>query len=417
MGTAVVSDEAEASAPPLDAPAAISPTELIPQIADAPAAQSASGANPTTTIPIETLSGRFIWISLWRAFRLQIHSHEVLKSERKALSEDAQHIVDPEQQAFLAWRRSVLLLVAIAFVPLTVLRFIEGFQGPPMPAAARIVSLLPAVAEALFCAIAFDQLKNWTKWKKQRRILFIAWALYMAAPFVVYLYPFRSAFDVSIQQAREIMDGMPIRITKRTVEAAIGFGFGIKAFLVLGPKIISLMPGLIRASIVSKLLFPGTSAPGWLMIGAAPFYALFVYIIVLLPYQYTGSWQFVAGNIGLLGAQVFIAWSGRVFTTPLDTEDAHRRIHRAWMAYVGLMGLSAGFIVFGLYEFISMLDLGVIRVFSSVLSVFANILLLTLICTDAIVGGMAYFQHRSYSDPQREELLRESEARLGRFSA
>ena len=48
---------------------------------------------------------------------------------------------------------------------------------------------------------------------------------------------------------------------------------------------ISLMPGLIRASIVSKLLFPGTSAPGFLMILAAPLYALFAYVIILLPYQ------------------------------------------------------------------------------------------------------------------------------------
>ena len=66
----------------------------------------------------------------------------------------------------------------------------------------------------------------------------------------------------------------------------------------LGPKIISLMPGLIRASIVTKLQFPGTTAPGWLMMLAAPLYALFAYIIVLLPYQITGSWQFLAGNAG-----------------------------------------------------------------------------------------------------------------------
>ncbi len=372
---------------------------------------------PTTTVPIETLSGRFIWISLWRAFRLQIHSHEVLRSERKTLSEDAQHIIDPEQQAFLAWRRSVLLLVAIAFVPLTILRFIEAFQGPPMPVGARIVLLLPAVAEAFFCAIAFDQLKNWTQWKKQRRTIFIAWALYMFAPFVVYLYPFRSALDVTIAQARQLMEGMPIRLTKNTIEAGIGFGYGMKAFLVLGPKIISLMPGLIRASIVSKLLFPGMSAPGWLMILAAPFYALFAYIIVLLPYQFTGSWYFVAGIVGLVSAQIFIAWSGRVFTTPLDTSDAHQRIHRAWLAYVLLMGASAGFIVFGLYEFITMLDMGIIRIFSSVVSVFANILILTLICTDAIVGSMAYLRERVYPDPRREQLLRDSEAKLDRFSS
>ena len=76
----------------------------------------------------------------------------------------------------------------------------------------------------------------------------------------------------------------------------VGLAFGVQSLLALGPKVISLMPGLIRASIVTKLLFPGTTAPGWLMMLAAPFYALFAYIIVLLPYQLTGSWEFVVGN-------------------------------------------------------------------------------------------------------------------------
>jgi hypothetical protein len=374
----------------------------------------------TTTIPVETLSGRFIRISLWRAFRLQIHSREVLRSERKTLAEDAEHIVDPEQQAFLAWRRSVLLLVAIAFVPLTVLRFVEAFQGPPVPPGARVFLLMPAFAEGLFCVIAFDQLKNWTKWKQQRRVLLIAWGLYTLAPFLVYLYPFRDAYDglamSYLRQAAEIGGGMRVAVTKDTAGAAVGLAFGFKALFVLGPKIVSLMPGLIRASIVSKLLFPGMSAPGWLMILAAPFYALLVYVVVLMPYQLTGSWFFVGGIVGLLAAQVFIAWSGQVFTSPLDADDAHHKIHRAWLAYILLMGMAGSFIVLGLYEFIGRLDFGVIRIFSSVVSFFANVLLLTLIFTDGIVGGMSYFRKRVFPDPRREKLLRESEQKLDRFS-
>lgn len=422
MGTAIVSDgDASPEGSGGEAQAELHPQP--PQVATAPA--PAGKAQPqgrapehTTTIPIETLSGRFIRISLWRAFRLQIHTHEILRSERKTLEADAQHIVDPEQQAFLAWRRSVLLLVAIAFVPLTVLRFVEAFQGPPVPTSARIFLLLPAFAEGLFCVIAFDQLKNWTKWKKQRRVLFLAWAFFMFAPFLVYLYPFRGDFEGHFWRAKQAAEigGISLGANKKSFELLVGLAFGVQALLALGPKVISLMPGLIRASIVSKLLFPGMSAPGWLMILAAPLYALFAYIIVLLPYQITGSWYFVAGNAGLLTAQVFIAWSGRVFTTPLEAGDAHDRIHRAWMAYILLMCVAAGFLVFGLYEFINELELGIIRIFSGVLSFFANVLLLTLIFTDGIVGGMAYFRKRVYPDPRREQLLRESESKLDRFS-
>jgi hypothetical protein len=37
--------------------------------------------------------------------------------------------------------------------------------------------------------------------------------------------------------------------------------------------------------------------------------------------------------------------------------------------------------------------------------------------TDLIVGGMAYFRRRVYPDPRREQLMRNSEAKLDRFSA
>src|SRR5205807_616476 len=206
--------------------------------------------------------------------------------------------------------------------------------------------MLPAIAEGLFCIVMFDQLKNWANWKKQRRILFVAWAIYFVAPFVVYLYPFRSAFDESSWRvAAEALKKMPIPMSGRQVHMLIGLAFGVQALLVLGPKVISLMPGLIRASIVSKLQFPGMTAPGWLMMMAAPVYALFAYIIVLLPYQVTGSWQFVVGNMGILFAQIFIGISGRRLTVPLTTQESYDRIHKTWLAYIGILVLSAGFMV------------------------------------------------------------------------
>ena len=137
--------------------------------------------------------------------------------------------------------------------------------------------------------VAFDQLKNWAQWKRQRRILFFAWGLYFLAPFVVYLFPFRTVITNWEQMLEASKIGQVSLATKHNLKLVVGLAFGLNALLALGPKIISLMPGLIRASIVTKLLFPGTSAPGWLMMLAAPFYALFAYIIVLVPYQVTGS--------------------------------------------------------------------------------------------------------------------------------
>jgi hypothetical protein len=373
---------------------------------------------PRTTARNDTLSRHFLGISLRRAFRLQIRTDEVLPSERAALESQARHVTDLDHQAFLAWRRSVLLLVAIMFVPLSVFRVIEVFDGSWVPRVARGFMLLPAIAEAAFCVVAFDQLRNWAQWRRQRRVLFIAWALYFVAPFLVYVYPFRTAFDsINLARAAAEIGGVKLDATRQTVHMVVGLAFGVQALLALGPKVISLMPGLIRASIVSKLQFPGTTAPGWLMMLAAPFYALFAYIIVLLPYQITGSWQFVVGNVGVMAAQVFIGISGRRLTVPLTAQESHDRIHKSWLAYIGILVVSAAFMVYGLYDFISQMHLGVVRVVTGVLAFISNVLLDTLVGTDAIVSAMAYFRRRGERDPVREQLLRDAETKLDVFCA
>ncbi|MDB4958539.1 MAG: hypothetical protein JWO36_6108 [Myxococcales bacterium] len=380
---------------------------------------AAAIVTPITRQPAETFSGHFLGISLRRAFRLHILNEEVLPQERAHLASKAGHVTDPDQQAFLAWRRSVLLLIAVMFIPLTVFRFLETFDGPQIPKLGHVFVMIPAFAEGLFCIVMFSQLKNWAHWKKQRRIMFIGWALYFIAPFIVYLYPFRSAFDDSYYLAKTAAElgGVKLGINRSNFHMVVGLAFGVQALLGLGPKVISLMPGLIRASIVTKLLFPGTTAPGWLMMLAAPFYALFAYVIVLLPYQITGSWEFVVGNTGILLAQVFIGVSGRRLTVPLSTQESSDRIHKSWLAYIAILVVSAGFMVYGLSDFIHELNLGKVRVVTGLLALVSNVLLDTLVGTDAIVASMAFFRRRGLPDPQHERLLRDAEAKLDKFVA
>jgi hypothetical protein len=395
--------------PPYASPPRLAPAPGMPALA-------LEAVTPRSAARAETLSRHFLGISARRAYRLQIRTDEVLPSERTSLESQARHITDPDHQAFLAWRRSVLLLVAIMFVPLTVFRLFETFDGPHLPPVARAFMLLPVIAEGAFCIVAFDQLRRWAQWRRQRRVLFVAWAIYFVAPFLVYAYPFRSAFDsyYLARTASEIF-GIKLNASRDTIHTVVGLAFGVQALLALGPKIISLMPGLIRASIVTKLLFPGTTAPGWLMMLAAPFYALFAYVIVLLPYQITGSWQFVVGNVGILGAQVYIGMSGRRLTVPLSAQESHDRIHKSWLLYIAILVLSAGFMMYGLYDFISQMHWGAVRVVTGILTVVSNVLLDTLIGTDAIVSAMAYFRRRGEQDPVREKLLHDAEVKLDVF--
>jgi len=365
---------------------------------------------------VQSLTGSFFLVSLKRAFRLAIKPNEVLVAERRALAASAAHITDPEQQAFLAWRRSVLLIVAVFFVPLTAMRVIETFEGPPVPASARAAMLIPAFAEGLFCLSAFLMLGLWTQWKKQRRILLFAWLVYFLAPFVVYLYPFQEAFDYKrLSGAKEILAQINISAKKKYMHTAVGMFFGIKALLVLAPKAISLMPGLIRASIVSKLLFPGTAGPGFLLILAAPLYALFAYVIILMPYQITASVYFVAGLFGVMFAQIFIALAGRQLTAPLLHEEARERIQRYWLAYILILMCSAGVMLAGVHDFVTKYNFTAVSVVTTMLSFASNVLVLTLIGTDTIVANMHRAAERRKLDEQQRHLREESEAKLSRF--
>ena len=79
--------------------------------------------------------------------------------------------------------------------------------------------------------------------------------------------------------------------------------------------------------------------------------------------------------------------------------------------------VSAIFMVYGLYDFVRELHLGLVRVVTSILAVISNVLLDTLVGTDAIITAMAYFRRRGVPDPAHEQLLREAETKLDVFCA
>jgi hypothetical protein len=270
----------------------------------------------------------------------------------------------------------------------------------------------------VFCLVALWQLGAWTRWASQRRVLLIAWAIYFIAPFIVYLYPFQEVFDTTkeLRSAAQLGNELQLGFKRKHLHLAVGLAFGIKAMLALAPKAISLMPGVIRASIVSKLLFPGTSAPGFLMVLAAPLYALFAYVIILLPYQITASIYFVVGVVGVMTAQIFIALSGRKLTMPLSRDEARTRIHRYWLAYIGILVVSAAIMIAGVFDFVRQLDFSMISVFTTILSFFANVLVLTLIGTDTIIANLHRLAERRKLDEQHLHLREESEQKLRQFA-
>jgi hypothetical protein len=329
----------------------------------------------------------FLKISARRAFRLRIEPSEVLPAERASLEAANPPITDPNLQAFLAWRRSVLFLVAVALVPLSLIGIIDGLAGGArVHQAIRVVKLGPAVAEAVFCLICWHQLRRWAHWRTQRRKLFWGWLLFLLTPFIVFAYPLRTAFEELGRHPKATLLALGVDGVYR--QAALPFVFAMIAMLQLAPKVISLMPGLIRSSMVIKLLFPGSTAPGWLIVLAAPLYAMYAYAILIIPYQFTGSGYFIAGILGVILAQASLARAGYQLARPLGEQEALKHIKKVRTWYVSVMVLSAALLIVALGSLVDQLNLRITDVITTVLKFETNVLILTMIGADLVVTNL-----------------------------
>ncbi|MBP9085525.1 MAG: hypothetical protein KBG15_05370 [Kofleriaceae bacterium] len=355
----------------------------------------------------------FLKISLRRAFRLRIDPSEVLPAERHALQAANPPITDPNLAAFLAWRRSVLFLVAVALVPLTFVGLINSIPGDSIPLPIRMVRLGPTLAEGLFCIICWRQLKRWAHWRVQRRRLFYGWLLFMIAPFLVFIYPLRSIFEEMWHHKQSILPSMMVLgFQSGYKRSVLPYFFPMLAILQLAPKAISLMPGLVRSSMVIKLLFPGSSAPGWLIALAAPMYAIFAFVILIIPYQLTGSIWFIVGILGVVLGQALLARAGYGLARPLSEEQTIKQIARVRTWYVTVMFTSGVLIIIAMSSVVNILGLRITDVFLAVLKFETNVLILTMIGADLVVTNLD--RARNYTEGG-EPLEEVAEARIAAF--
>jgi len=363
---------------------------------------------------VQEVPGRFIGflkISAKRAFRLRIEPSEVLPDERQALATANPPIVDENLQAFLAWRRSVVFLVATILSVLSLMGLIDALSGTRIATSIRWVKLLPTLAEVAFCLICWLQLRHWMHWRKQRQWLLFGWLLFMLTPFVVFIYPLKWAVleagrAMTIEQMREL--GWHGVYNK----AVAPFAFAMIAMLQLAPKVISLMPGLIRSSMVIKLLFPGASAPGWLIVMAAPMYAMIAYAILVIPYQFTAEPWFMFGVILIVIAQVLVTRSGFALAKPLTHEEALRHIRRVRLFYTAVLIAAGASIIGGLGLLVSLLNMKWTTVITTVLKFEANVMILTTIGADLVVTNLD--RARGYTEG-REHIEEETEHKIAAF--
>jgi len=329
--------------------------------------------------------GASLGTALSRAFRLRIDPSEVTDHERDKLH--AAGITSPVVQAFLAWRRSVLLVAAIGILGVLAFRFYDMSKQEGDPETLKMLHTLQTVVDVAFALLLWSQIGRWTRWRKQRRVLVVGWLLYFLMPFAIWLYPLRNALDDAL--AQQAAGDPQAQAAAAVMGPLLGIVASFGAMIELGPRAVSLMPGLLRGAITSKLLFPGASGPGWLVLLVAPVYAMVVYVVLIVPYQVTASGYFVVAMIGLTGAQLWMARMGYKLARPERLDEALALIKRIRSTYFLLSLAGMTFAAIGLYQLFNQLELPYVGIAKILINIEVGVLLLTLVATDLVVANLA----------------------------
>ncbi len=346
--------------------------------------------------------------ALARAFSLRLDPAELSAADSSALTRAA--VSDPHHQAFLVWRRSIVMVTALAMVPLVLLRLFEVLGADGLPGTLKALHAIPVLAEAALGATLWMQLGRWTRWREQQRALTRAYALAFLAPFAVYLVPAESfARDMLAEQLAALGAG-----ESRGAGGlmAITIGYSLQSLLAIGPRAVALMPGAVRAAMVTKLLLPGTAAPGWLIVLGTPLCALMIYVLLLVPYQLTGSGYFALALAGLAAGQLSLARAGYRLTRPTSYTDALSAVMRVRTTYLATSGLGGLFLAIALARLTSQLGLSAASVLAVLLSLAIHILLLTLLGTDLIIASL---ERAKATSIDAQAAASEAQARLAVF--
>ena len=110
--------------------------------------------------------------------------------------------------------------------------------------------------------------------------------------------------------------------------------------VVLLPTVLSLVPGVQRACLRVKTLVPESMLPGWFLVAAAPFYALFLLVIFIAINQITSEPLLLISMLLLAGAPFIYVFRADVFTRPLMTEADYLRMRRVQQVVSGATALA-----------------------------------------------------------------------------
>lgn len=366
--------------------------------------------------------------------RLKVAARRALASDFQREKADAGEratlgatVADPAAQDYASWRRSVLFLAAItlaigALIDLVSYRSMEteivelavpalrgqnGFASDEELRQAAIqgfgrgnidtlelVAMTPpfvSVACALLCLLAA---RSWSDIGRSRRHARRAWLLTILAPLALAMIPWSSLLDFSHAGPQ----------AAAAYKVTVGLSLGLQFFFTVGPKVLTIFPGIVRSSLNLKTLLPESTAAGFGAVVCGPVFALFFLVILTTLVQMHGDLR-ILGAIGAFcaGSSVFLL-RARDLVAPRTPEavsapvrDARRR--------AALFFLAGG--ALGLWFLFSLDAMGVWDVLSFSIHVAAGAMLATVASSDLLLGLLhrGFLQSRAQQAPEFAEPL------------
>jgi hypothetical protein len=267
---------------------------------------------------------RMFLLHVRRTFAGNLQTVPVTEREKRAL--EGAGIADEALQHYVAWRRSILLLV----VPPTVLGAVlftqriirHGFEGLTWIGATLVV--IDAVLLYLLPVAAVLAARTWTRHHVSHRILFHGWIISFLFPILYALCPFSWRFDLRV----ELDDPELEKHARDLALVLVGMFVGLNYYIALMPTVMSLIPGLIRASVRLKSLVPAFMVPGWFLMAAAPLYLLLWLVVFVAINAFAGNALLIGGVLLWIGAPMIFVVRSDTFLRPLDAVEGGRSIGR-----------------------------------------------------------------------------------------
>jgi len=289
----------------------------------------------------------------------------IATDEERELLRERHGVVGDQVQDYIAWRRSLLLLATV-LLGLGILFDLIGFQtfedaiveqavsatesrgGRANESAIRgsvrnnvgvdnletldaylYIILLGSIVSTVMVGFAAH---GWHDIARSRRLTRRAWYVVLGVPLGCAVLPWAKLLDFSHLSSSDA----------RVLETTLATGFGLMVFATVGPKILSLFPGLIRGGMTLKTLFHESATPAYITMLAAPVFALVLLLFFSAMIQMEGSILLFGGVAGLLASSIIYLWKARDLLRSHTRDEAYSIIKRIrWTAAV----FSAGGVV------------------------------------------------------------------------